>query len=51
MQLAVVKDAMTVEFEKRRKAKGEQGFEYDVKKTFTPVEESGWDDDDDDGDD
>ena len=34
---------MTAEFEKRRTAKGEKGFEYDVKKTFTPVEDSGWD--------
>eukprot|EP00035_Acanthoeca_spectabilis_P002830 m.89750 g.89750 ORF g.89750 m.89750 type:complete len:136 (+) comp11776_c0_seq2:20-427(+) len=42
-KLADVKDAMEKEFAMRAKAKGTAGFQYDVKKSFNPVEESGWD--------
>eukprot|EP00036_Acanthoecidae_sp_10tr_P023323 CAMPEP_0206317970 /NCGR_PEP_ID=MMETSP0106_2-20121207/16921_1 /ASSEMBLY_ACC=CAM_ASM_000206 /TAXON_ID=81532 /ORGANISM="Acanthoeca-like sp., Strain 10tr" /LENGTH=190 /DNA_ID=CAMNT_0053749601 /DNA_START=3 /DNA_END=575 /DNA_ORIENTATION=+ len=45
-KLAEVKEAMEQEFEQRAKGKGSVGYQYDVKKTFTPVEESGWDDTD-----
>ena len=45
-EVAEYKKKMDVDFEKNLKRPGDEDFEYDLRKDFKPVEDSGWDDED-----